>query len=114
MFALRRVVFWQFFVCLSCSLLFWIFSGRNSGLSALCGGAVCAFPSLLVILMMWVTRNAKASPFGIFLYEFFKVTMIIFGFLIVAMFYKNLDWLSFIISSGAVLLSHVFALASRK
>ncbi len=114
MFALKRVIIWQLSACLLFTLIFWIFLGNNSGLSALCGGLVCALPSFLVILILFVTRHARATPLGIFLYEFIKVSMIILGFLIVALVYKNLDWLSFIITGGAVLISHVFALASRQ
>lgn len=45
---------------------------------------------------------------------FIKVSLVILGFLSVALFYKELNWLAFILSAGVVLLSHVFALASRE
>ena len=113
--ALRRTVFWQSGAVILCSLVSWVAAGSVAGISSLLGGLVCALPSMLVVLLMHLFRNAaSAHPLAIFLYEFIKVSLVILGFFSVALFYKELSWLPFILSAGIVLLSHIFALASRK
>ena len=108
--ALRRTVFWQSGAVILCGLVSWVAAGSVAGISSLLGGLVCALPSMLVVLF----RNQQAHPLAIFLYEFIKVSLVILGFFSVALFYKELSWLPFILSAGIVLLSHIFALASRK
>ena len=110
--ALRRTVFWQSGAVILCSLVSWVAAGSVAGISSLLGGLVCALPSML--LLMHLFRNQQAHPLAIFLYEFIKVSLVILGFFSVALFYKELSWLPFILSAGIVLLSHIFALASRK
>ncbi len=112
--ALRRVVFCQLIACLICTVAALAIGGSAAAVSSLLGGAVCALPSFLVIFLMYLTRNRAASPLGVFVFEFIKVSLVILGFLSVALFYKELNWLAFILSAGVVLLSHVFALASRE
>ncbi len=112
--ALKSVVVFQSLTWLAMAVLFLILSGTRGGVSAFLGGAVCALPAFLVVAMMEATRKLPQTPLRIFVYEFLKVSLIILGFFSVALFYKDLNWLSFIISSAAVLLSHVFALASRR
>lgn len=112
MFALRRVFFWQLTAWLVCILVAFAV-GVSAALSAFLGGAVCALPSFAVIGVLFLSRNKPASPLGIFVVEFFKVSLTIFGFLCVALFCRNLHWLSFILTFSAVLLSHLFALAGR-
>lgn len=112
MFALRRVIFWQLAVWLSCIVVA-LLVGVSAAFSAFWGGAVCALPSFGVIGLLYISRHNRASPLGIFIVEFIKVSLTIFGFLCVALFYKNLHWLSFILTFSAVLLSHLFALAGR-
>ena len=111
--ALRRTVFWQSRAVILCGLVSWV-GGSVAGISSLLGGLVCALPSMLVVLLMHLFRNQQAHPLAIFLYEFIKVSLVILGFFSVALFYKELSWLPFILSAGIVLLSHIFALASRK
>lgn len=108
--ALRRTVFWQSGAVILCGLVSWVAAGSVAGISSLLGGLVCALPSMLVVLLM----HLFAHPLAIFLYEFIKVSLVILGFFSVALFYKELSWLPFILSAGIVLLSHIFALASRK
>ena len=108
--ALRRTVFWQSGAVILCSLVSWVAAGSVAGISSLLG----ALPSMLVVLLMHLFRNQQAHPLAIFLYEFIKVSLVILGFFSVALFYKELSWLPFILSAGIVLLSHIFALASRK
>lgn len=110
--ALRRTVFWQSGAVILCSLVSWVAAGSVAGISSLLGGLVCALPSMLVVLLMHLFRNQQAHPLAIFLYEFIKVSLVILGFFSVALF--QLSWLPFILSAGIVLLSHIFALASRK
>ncbi len=110
--SLKNVVLFQSTAWLFVAFVFFLFSGSNAACSAFVGGAVCALPSFFVIALMML--NKSASPFGIFIYEFIKVSMIILGFLLVALLYKDLNWLAFIISSATVLLSHVFALSIRR
>ena len=112
--ALKRVVFWQSAVWLGCTLLAFILSGKGAAISAFLSGAVCALPSFFVISLLIVFKDAPASPVGIFILEFLKVSLSILGFLCVALFFKDLDWLAFILTVIAVLISHVFALASRR
>lgn len=112
--ALRRTVFWQSRAVILCGLVSWVAAGSVAGISSLLGGLVCALPSMLVVLLMHLFRNQQAHPLAIFLYEFIKVSLVILGFFSVALFYKELSWLPFILSAGIVLLSHIFALASRK
>lgn len=111
--ALRRTVFWQSGAVILCGLVSWVAAGSVAGISSLLGGLVCALPSMLVVLLIFVSESAS-HPLAIFLYEFIKVSLVILGFFSVALFYKELSWLPFILSAGIVLLSHIFALASRK
>lgn len=112
--ALRRIVFWQSGAVVFCCVVSLAVAGSVAGISSLLGGLVCALPSFLVIFLMHVFKDKRTTPIAIFLYEFIKVSLIILGFLSVALFYKELSWLPFILSAGVVLLSHIFALASRK
>lgn len=90
-----------------------LFAGAEGAISSLLSGAACALPSFLVIYLMIKFSGKGASPAGIFIYEFVKVSLIILGFLSIALFYSHLKWLPFIFTAIAVLLSHIFALASR-
>lgn len=112
--ALKRIVFWQSAAVLLCSFVSWAAGGSGAGISSFLGGLVCAVPSFFIILLMYLFRGMPPNPIAIFLYEFIKVSLVILGFLSVALFYKELSWLPFILSAGIVLLSHIFALASRK
>ena len=61
----------------------------------------------------FVSESASPSVSNL-LIRIHKSVAVILGFFSVALFYKELSWLPFILSAGIVLLSHIFALASRK
>lgn len=112
--ALIRVVFWQGVTWFACLLISFCLVGQAVLLSSFFGGLVCIVPTLLVVVTMLRLNKEVASPVGIFVFEFIKVSLTILGLFCVASFYKNLHWLAFIMTACAVLVSHVFALASRR
>lgn len=112
--ALDKVIFLQCCSWLVVSGLFWIFGGTTSGVSAFFGGAACALPTLLVILTIKLVPAMYISPIAIFVYEFIKVAGTILGLLLVVLFYKELEWPPFLVSSGVVLNSLLVAMAFRR
>lgn len=111
--SLSRVVFFQVISWLVLSLIFWIFKGDHFGLSAFLGGGSCVIPAVLVVLLIRCSGSI-VSPLAVFIYEFIKVITTIVCFVAIAMFYKNLEWGAFLVTSVAVLISHLFALAYRR
>ena len=61
----------------------------------------------------FLDKNGKSILIIILSVILFEVFICNFSFF-ESLFYKELNWLAFILSAGVVLLSHVFALASRE
>lgn len=59
--ALRRTVFWQSGAVILCGLVSWVAAGSVAGISSLLGGLVCALPSMLVVLLIFVSESASPS-----------------------------------------------------
>lgn len=110
----NRVVFFQSASWLIVVLAIWIICGGGTAFSAFLGGFSCAIPSILAALSMKAIVRGTVSPLAFFLVEFFKVTTTILLCVMVAIVYKDLNWPAFLIGCGAVLFSHLFALAYRR
>ena len=103
-----KAVFLQAAMTLVVAVIAALLGGPVAALSAVLGGLACVLPNALFALRLAVEtrRPGGATMHGFFIGEFAKLAatvLLLFG---VASFYRDLNWLAFIVGFIAVLKSY--------
>jgi ATP synthase protein I len=107
-----RVVVWQAVASVVLAIAWAMLRDVNAGWSALAGGAVCFVPSgWFALRLMRASAKQDGYVFAFFAGEGIKVLLSVAMFGLVAISYRDADWLALMVSYIVVLQVYVFGLA---
>lgn len=111
-----RVLLWQFVIAAIIALVAVLAWGNASGIAAILAGLSCVVPNVIFFLGLFLAQKIfrKIIPATFFVMEFLKIVISIFLVILVFWFYRDIKWVTFIVSYILVLKSYIFLLLKMK
>ena len=109
---MARIILLQLVAAFLVALIALLVGGVIAGISALLGGFCCILPNALFAfrLQLAAQKPGNASPMTFFVWEFVKIGLILTSMALVAVLYRDVNWLAFLAAVIVVLKSYIFLL----
>ncbi len=111
-----RVLLWQSVFATGAALIAVLIGGIPSGIAAALAGLCCVIPNVCFFAGLFFAQKIfhKIIPATFFVIEFFKIAVSVLLLILVFWFYRDVKWVTFIVSYILVLKSYIFLLLKMK
>ena len=111
-----RVLLWQSAISVVVALIAVLIGGLPSGIAAVLAGLCCVIPNVCFFAGLFFAQKIfhKIIPATFFVIEFFKIAVSVLLLILVFWFYRDVKWVTFIVSYILVLKSYIFLLLKMK
>jgi len=111
-----RVISLQLIIAIATALVAALLGGVHAGISSILAGLGCIIPNMVMFSGLYLNDHVfrKSGTSALFIVEFAKIYLTLM--LVVAVFwlYKDVNWISFLISFVIALKSYIFLLSRSK